>query len=56
MYSDGKRGMAIWELAGIILAIILLVLGVAAIIILLKGKAFGEEGLLAVIKDFLRFG
>jgi len=50
-----KRG-AINELVKILIVVVILVLLVGAVILLVKGQAFGEDGILASIKNLFKFG
>ena len=51
-----KKGMAIEEIIKLLIVIFVLVIMIGVIILLLKGKGFGEGGILDSIKNFLRFG
>ena len=48
--------MEMEELVKILIVVVVLVLVIGVIYVLLRGKGFGEEGILAGIKNLFRFG
>lgn len=55
LFRKKKGDLGMTEIIILIIVVVFLVLMVAALI-LFKGKIFGEEGILAAIKNMLRFG